>query len=229
MAAQIQGHLALFSYWKGEIRVLIGYEWVSDTDDEAVQDNQHRALLNAGVDASDIYRDVETDQTDQAERPALQTCLNTLHAGDTLLIWRLDRLVDSRSQLLELLQSLQQRSIGLKVLTGQGVVLDTNRLNLGLAIAIITALTELETQILRKRTLKAQTEARIRGQTIGPPRKMTAEMIRQAMFYMTESNTSATDIAAMLGITRATLYNYLNGDGSPKPAALKILQAQEEA
>ncbi|MEM6837873.1 MAG: recombinase family protein [Cyanobacteria bacterium P01_C01_bin.120] len=206
--------------------MLIGYEWVSDTDDEAVQDNQHRALLNAGVDASDIYRDVETDQ---AERPALQTCLDTLQAGDTLLTWRLDRLVDNRSQLLELLQSLQQRSIGLKVLTGQGAVLDTNRLNLGLAIAIIAALTELETQVLRKRTLKAQTEARIRGQTIGPPRKMTAEMIRQAMLYMTESNTSATDIAATLGITRATLYNYLNGDGSPKPAALKVLQAQEEA
>lgn len=58
---------------------------------------------------------------------------------------------------------------------------------------------------------------------------MTAEMIQQAMLYMTESTATATDIAAMLGITRATLYNYLNGDGSPKPAALKILQAQEEA
>lgn len=122
-----------------------------------VQDDQHRTLLNAGIEASHIYRDVETAQ---AERTALQTCLEALQAGDTLLVWRLERLVDSRAQLLEILQSLWDKKIGLKVLAGQGAVLDTNHLNLELAIALIAALTELETQILRKRTLKAHTAAR---------------------------------------------------------------------
>ncbi|MDB9526979.1 recombinase family protein [Oscillatoria sp. CS-180] len=202
--------------------MLIGYEWIADTDSEAVQEDQRRALLNAGVEASDIYQDVE------AERPALQTCLDAVQAGDTLVAWQLERLADSRSHLLELLQVFWQRKVGLKVLTGHGAVLDTTQLSLDVAINLITALTELETQVLRKRTLKAQAEARARGQAIGPRRKMTAEMIQQAMVYMTESDTSATEIAALLGITRATLYNYLNGDGSPKPAALKILQAKGE-
>ncbi|MBE7380470.1 MAG: recombinase family protein [Leptolyngbya sp. SIO1E4] len=205
--------------------MLIGYEWISDTDSQAVQEAQRQALLNAGVAASHIYQDAEITQE---ERPGLQACLSTLQAEDTLMVWQLDRLVSSRSHLLKILQDLWQRNIGLKVLAGQGVVLDTARLNLKLAIDIIAALSELEAQVLRKRTMKAQAEARARGQQIGPHRKMTVAMLRQAMTAMAESKLSMAAIANEIGVTRATLYNYLNGDGSPKPAGKKLLAEAED-
>lgn len=206
--------------------MLVGYIWVA-SNTNGLHEQQKQALLDAGVIESQIYADINYPR--QQQRPELHRCLTTLQAGDTLVVWQLDRLVSSRPHLLEVLQDLWQRGIGLKVLTGQGAAIDSTSISLKVVMEVIEALFELENQIVREATLEGLAAARARGQTLGARRKMTAEMIQQAMLHMTESNTSATDIAATLGITRATLYNYLNGDGSPKPAALKILQAQEEA
>lgn len=205
--------------------MLIGYEWIADADSQAAQDNQHQALLDAGVVASHIYRDTENDPE---ERSGLEQCLSALQAGDMLLVWQLERLVNDRSHLLVVLRNLCQRNIGLKVLTGTGAILDTAHLNLKLVIDLITALNDLETQVLRKRTLKSQAAAREGGQAFGPPRKMTAAMLRQAMAAITESQRSITAIAEEIGITRATLYNYINGDGSLKPAGHKLLAQDQE-
>jgi DNA invertase Pin-like site-specific DNA recombinase len=205
--------------------VLIGYEWIADTDSEAVQDDQRQALLQAGVVAAHIYSDVASAA---AERPALAECLDTLQAGDMLMVWQLDRLVDSRAQLLRILQDLRQRNIALRVLAGQGAVLDTTRLDLRLVIDVIAALNDLETLILRRRTRKAQTEARARGQVLGPQRKMNATLLQQAVTALIESDLSMTAIAENLGFTRATLYNYVNGDGSLKPAGRKLLEQAQE-
>ena len=76
--------------------MLFGYEWIFDADSESVQRDQHQALLDAGVLTSRIYRDTDGDLD---ERLGLQACLNALQAGDMLVVWQLDRLVDSRAYL----------------------------------------------------------------------------------------------------------------------------------
>ncbi|MEM7063926.1 MAG: recombinase family protein [Cyanobacteria bacterium P01_B01_bin.77] len=206
--------------------MLLGYEYISEANDDSVQGNQRQALLDAGVSASRIYSDTETEQDSQ--RPQLETCLNALNAGDQLIVWRLDFLVDSRAQLLTILQDLLNRDVGFKVLDGPGSVFDTASINLKLTIDIVAALNDLETQILRRRTLTAHAAARERGQVLGGQRKMTASMLKQAMTAMTESDLSMTAISAQIGVTRATLYNYLNGDGSLKAAGQELLSQAEE-
>ena len=205
--------------------MLVGYIWIASSDDRELYEQQKRALLKAGVADAQIYKDIGLSR--QHPRPELQACLQALQGGNVLVVWQLERLVSSRSQLLEILQDLSRRDIGLKVLAGQGAAIDTATLSLKIVVDVLEALTELENQVVREATIEGLAAARARGQALGPRRKMTAAMVRQAMLEMTDTNTSATQIAEKLGITRATLYNYLNGDGSPKPAALKLLQQEE--
>ncbi|MEM9092893.1 MAG: recombinase family protein [Cyanobacteria bacterium P01_F01_bin.53] len=206
--------------------MLFGYEYISEADDESLRDSQRQALLDAGVLASHIFSDKDTEQDSQ--RPQLEACLDTLKAGDRLIVWRLDFLVDSRAQFLTILQDLLSRNAGFKVLIGPGAIFDTAHISLELAIDIVAALNDLETQILRKRTLSAHAVARQRGQVLGGQRKMTASLLRQAMTAMAESDLSMTAISAQIGVTRATLYNYLNGDGSLKTAGQELLSQAEE-
>ncbi|MEM6868761.1 MAG: recombinase family protein [Cyanobacteria bacterium P01_C01_bin.121] len=203
--------------------MLFGYVWVANRDDHELRDRQNQALLKAGVAATAVYEDLGCVRQ---HRPELLRCLQTVQTGDTLVVWRLERLADGRSHLGQLLQDFGQRNIGLKVLAGRGAVIDTTEISLQVVQDILEALTELENQIVRETTVEGLAAARARGQTLGPRRKVTAEMLRQAMKAMTNSDSSATQIAEDLGITRATLYNYLNGDGSPKPSALKLLQEE---
>lgn len=205
--------------------MLVGYIWVASRDDEDLTRRQRQALLESGVVAPRIYEDIGVSRQ---QRPSLETCLQALRAGDTLVVWQLDRLVNGRSQLLQVLQDLWERDVGLKILAGQGSAIDSTQLSLKVVLDILAALSELENQIVRETTIEGLAAARARGQTLGQPRKMTAAMIRQAMADMTGSDLSATQIAKKLGITRATLYNYLNGDGTPKPKALKVLQEAGE-
>ena len=113
-------------------------------------------------------------------------------------------------------------------MNGPGAVFYTASINLKQTIDIVAALNDLETQILRRRTLTAHAVARQRGQVFGGQRKMTASMLKQAMTAMAESDLSMTAIAAQIGITRATLYNYLNGDGSLKTAGQELLSQAED-
>ena len=206
--------------------MLIGYEWIFDADSEAVQKDQHQALINAGVDPSHIYSDTNMEEGD---RPGLTACLNALQPRDLLVVWQLERLVDSRAYLVTLLQELQKRNVGLKVLTGHGAILDTTHVDLKLAIDMVIAVNDLETKILRRRTIAAHAVARERGQQIGGQRKVTPKMLRKAMEEMTGTQRSMTVIAAEMGITRATLYNYLHGDGSLKPAGEELLAEENES
>ena len=205
--------------------MLVGYLWVVSRDDEDLIRQQKQALLESGVADSHIYEDIGVSRQ---QRPSLEECLRVLHAGDTLVVWQLDRLVNGRSHLLQVLQDLWERHIGLKILVGQGSAIDSTKLSLKVVLDILAALSELENQIVSEATIEGLAAARARGQTLGPRRKMTAEMIRQAIADITGSDLSVTQIAKKLGITRATLYLYLNGDGSPKPKALEILQEAEE-
>jgi DNA invertase Pin-like site-specific DNA recombinase len=99
--------------------VLIGYMRVSKTDGSQVLDLQRDALLNAGIDAAHLYEDQASGKKD--DRPGLSACLKALRPGDTLIIWKLDRLGRDLRHLVNTVHDLTARGIGLKVLArGRG-------------------------------------------------------------------------------------------------------------
>ena len=98
--------------------MLIGYMRISKADGSQVTDLQLDALIEAGVDAEQIYEDSASGSKD--DRPDLLACLKALRPGDTLVVWKLDRLGRSLAHLVGIMDDLNRRGIGLKVLTGHG-------------------------------------------------------------------------------------------------------------
>ncbi|AFY71951.1 Resolvase domain protein (plasmid) [Thalassoporum mexicanum PCC 7367] len=201
--------------------MLIGYMRVSKADGSQLLDLQRDALLEAGIDSDRIYDDSASGRND--DRPGLTSCLKALREGDTLVVWKLDRLGRNLKHLVKLVEDFAKEGIGLRVLNGSGASIDTTRPEGKLAFTIFAALAEFERDLIIERTNAGLKAARARGRKGGRPRKMTASKIRMAMAAMADKNTRPKDIADELGITTTTLYEYVNGDGSPKSSAVIIL------
>src|SRR6059036_1014408 len=104
--------------------MLVGYVRVSKADGSQVTDLQRDALLAAGVDARHLYEDATSGKRD--DRPGLAACLKALRDGDTLVVWKLDRLGRDLRHLVNTVHDLTARGIGFKVLTGHGATIDTS-------------------------------------------------------------------------------------------------------
>jgi DNA invertase Pin-like site-specific DNA recombinase len=196
--------------------MLIGYMRISKNDGTQTLDLQRDALLAAGVAAERLYADRASGRKD--DRPGLATCLQALQPGDTLVVWKLDRLGRNLKHLVSVVDHLQQRQVGFKVLAGAGVQIDTTTANGRLVFGIFAALAEFEAELIRERTRAGLAAARARGRRGGRPRKMTTEALRTAMAAMRDPTTSARAVARRLGINPTTLYMYVNRDGSLKQA-----------
>ena len=103
--------------------MLIGYMRVSKVDGSQVLDLQRDALIAAGVPSSRLYEDQASGKQD--DRPGLAACLKALREGDTLLVWKLDRLGRDLRHLVNTIHDLLERKIGFRVLAGQGANIDT--------------------------------------------------------------------------------------------------------
>jgi len=206
--------------------MLLGYARISKADGNQTTDLQRDALTTAGVEESHIYEDKMSGRHDV--RPGLDSCLKAMREGDTLVVWKLDRLGRNLRHLIELTESLSARNMGLKVLTGQGAAIDTTKPEGKLVFGIFAALAEFERELIVERTRAGLAAARARGRKGGRPRKMTPSKIRMAMAAMSDSNAKAYLVAEELGITTTTLYDYVNGDGSPKKVAQDVLNTSTE-
>lgn len=206
--------------------MFLGYARISKADGNQTIDLQHDALTADGVDASHIYEDRMSGRHDV--RPGLDACLKALREGDTLVVWKLDRLGRNLRHLIELIETLSARNIGLRVLTGQGAAIDTTKPEGRLVFGIFAALAEFERELIVERTCAGLAAARARGRKGGRPRKMTPSKIRMAMAAMSDPNTKANIVAKELGITTTTLYEYVNGDGTPKKVAQDALNSSTE-
>jgi DNA invertase Pin-like site-specific DNA recombinase len=202
--------------------MLLGYARVSKADGSQLLDLQVDALREAGIDSERIYQDRMSGRHDQ--RPGLDACLKALRAADTLCVWKLDRLGRNLRHLVVLVDTLQERGVGLRVLTGQGSAVDTIRADGRLIFAVFAALAEFERGVISERTRAGLKAARARGRKGGRPRKMTASKIRMAMAAMADPNAKPKAIARELGVTTTTLYAHVNGDGSAKAAAEAVLR-----
>lgn len=199
--------------------MLIGYVRVSKSDGSQLLDLQKDALLKAGVDKDYIYHDLASGRKD--DRPGLKACLKALQPGNTLVVWKLDRLGRDMKHLVNLIDELNHKKIGFKVLSGAEI--DTTTANGRLVFGIFAALAEFERELIRERTQAGLIAARARGRNGGRPRKMDEHTIKMAMAAMTDRNSVAHEVAKRLNITTTTLYTYVNGDGSLKEAGTKLL------
>ncbi|AVP88000.1 Resolvase domain [Candidatus Phycorickettsia trachydisci] len=103
----------------------------------------------------------------EPKRPSLIACLKALREGDTLVVWKLDRLDRDLKHLVNTVQDLSERQVGFKVLAGQGANIDTTTPNGRLVFGIFAALAKFETELIRERTKAGLAAARARGRKGG--------------------------------------------------------------
>ena len=191
--------------------MLIGYARVS------TQDQNPQLQLDA-LKASGCERIFEEKASGaQRERPALQEALSVLREGDTLVVWKLDRLARSLRQLIDTIEALEERGIGFRSLTES---IDTTTSGGRLVFHIFGALAEFERSIIRERTTAGLASARARGRLGGRPRAMSPEDIAVAKTLLANSEISVKEIARRQGVSVSTLYKHI-------PAARSVGQATD--
>ncbi|WP_444544728.1 recombinase family protein [Shewanella sairae] len=197
---------------------------VSKTDGSQVNDLQRDALIGAGVDMTHIYEDRASGK--QEDRPGLMACLKALRAGDTLIVWKLDRLSRDLRHLINTVHDLTGREIGLKVLTGHGATIDTTTAAGKLVFGIFATLAEFERELIAERTFAGLASARARGRCGGRPYKMTPVKLRLAMASMGWTETTVGTLCKELGISRQTLYRHVSPDGQLRNDGIKLLNRE---
>jgi DNA invertase Pin-like site-specific DNA recombinase len=201
----------------------IGYARISKADGSQVLDLQRDALIAAGVDLDNIYEDKASGKND--DRPALAACLKALRKGDTLIVWKLDRLGRNLKHLVDTAQDLGKRGIGFKVLTGQGANIDTTTASGKLVFGIFAALAEFERELIRERTMAGLQAARARGRKGGRKFGLTKSQVRLAQAAMKNRDTKIGELCRELGgITRATLYRYVSPEGELRDHGKRVLR-----
>ena len=131
--------------------MLIGYARISKADGSQSLDLQRDALREAGVSDDAIYEDQASGQRE--DRPGLAAFLKAARQGDVIVVWRLDRLGRNLRHLVNLVQDLNDRDIGIRVLAGQEASIDTTTASGKLVFALFAALAEFERELIRERTL----------------------------------------------------------------------------
>lgn len=175
----------------------IGYVRVSDTDQtEALQLD---ALHKAGCDV--VYGDHGVSGS-RARRKGLDELLSSLVAGDTLVVWKLDRLGRSTIHLLQMLDDLRKRDVDFQALT-QGI--DTTTAVGRMLYGQLAVFAEFEREQIRERTKAGMAAARARGKHIGRPRKLTARQIANARRQVAERSDTITRMAKRYGVAPITL------------------------
>ncbi|MCG3655477.1 recombinase family protein [Aliarcobacter butzleri] len=202
--------------------MLIGYTRVSKSDNSQVLDLQIDALTNSGVKEENIYSDKISGSKDA--RPGLENCLKALREDDILVVYKLDRLGRNLKHLIQTVEDLTKRKIGFKVLSGQGVNIDTTTPAGKMIFSIFGALGEFERELIRERTIAGITAARARGRMGGRKFNLTKAQVRLAEASMKNRDTSVTELCKELKITRATLYKYISPNGELRDYAKRVLE-----
>ena len=175
----------------------IGYARVS-TDDQNL-DLQRDALTRSGC--ITIYE--ETASGKSATRIELEHCRKALRAGDTLVVWRLDRLGRSLSDLVKIIGDLEREGITFESLSEK---IDTGSASGKLQFHVFAALAEFERNLIRERTLAGLTAARARGRVGGRKPKLNEKQIREIKTLLSDPAARVKDIAERYGVSRTTFY-----------------------
>jgi len=180
--------------------VLVGYARVSTQDQNPAL--QLDALKAIGCEK--VF--VEKASGAQRERPEMKAALDYMRAGDSLVVWKLDRLARSMKQLIETVEMLEGQGIGFRSLTE---AIDTTTAGGKLVFHIFGALAEFERSIIRERTRAGLDAAKARGRRGGRPPKLTEKDLTAARAMLAEASITVEDVAKRLGVSPATLYRHL--------------------
>jgi len=183
---------------------LIGYARVSTNGQELQL--QLDALKKAGVAKADVFTDKASGS--KAARPGLDKCLAQLKTGDTLLVWRLDRLGRSIRHLIDLVEELRQRGVGFKSICDGAI--DTTTASGELIFNVFASLAQFERRLIAERTKAGLTAARARGRLGGrPPMSLDDPRIQTAKKLHADKSMAVSAICTTLQISRPTLYRWL--------------------
>lgn len=180
--------------------MLVGYARVSTQDQNPAL--QLDALKALGCEK--VF--VEKASGAQRDRPEMKAALDYMRTGDTLVVWKLDRLARSMKQLIETVEMLEGQGIGFRSLTE---AIDTTTAGGKLVFHIFGALAEFERTIIRERTRAGLDAAKARGRRGGRPPKLTDKDLTVARAMLAEASITVEDVAKRLGVSPATLYRHL--------------------
>jgi len=186
-------------------RELVGYARVSTRDQTAAL--QLDALRAAGC--ARVFE--ETASGAARDRPELAAALGYMRAGDTLVVWKLDRLARSTKQLIETVEELARRGVGFRCLTQD---IDTTTAGGRLVFTIFSAIAEFEREIIAERTRAGLDAARARGRKGGRPPALKGRDLVRARALLRDPEISVEEVARAMGVGVATLYRHLPGGRS---------------
>jgi len=178
----------------------IGYARVSTNDQHL--DLQRGALKQAGCGV--IYEEVASGKN--TARPELEQCRKALRAGDTLVVWRLDRLGRSLPDLVQIVADLEQRSVGFESLTEK---IETGSAAGKLVFHVFAALAEFERGLTRERTQAGMIAARARGRAGGRKPKLDDQQVREIRALLCDPDMRVADVARRYDVSRTTLDKYV--------------------
>jgi DNA invertase Pin-like site-specific DNA recombinase len=190
--------------------MLIGYARVStDGQDHALQLD---ALRSVGCEK--VF--VETASGARADRPELSRAMEQARQGDTLVVWRLDRLARSLRHLIDLSEEMQRRGVALRSVTE---AIDTGTSSGRLMFNILGALAQMEREIIVERTRAGLAAAAARGRRGGRPPAIDEAKLRAAKAMLASNSMTASEVARQIGVSPSTLYRHLPGGRSAIAAA----------
>lgn len=180
--------------------MLIGYARVSTSDQNLrMQEDALRA-----VGCEELYTDIASGV--KAARPGLANALFRLRKGDTLVVWKLDRLGRSLGNLIQVVKELSEREIGFKCLQES---IDTTTSGGQLIFHIFGALAQFERELIKERTTAGLKAARVRGRLGGRPSLLNRQQIKKLQDHYKKGDLSVNEICKLFNITKPTLYRYL--------------------
>jgi DNA invertase Pin-like site-specific DNA recombinase len=185
----------------------IGYARVSTAD----QDPQLQLDALTGEGCLKIYTDTATGT--KADRPQWNACFADLRPDDTLIIWKIDQLGRNLRDLVDIVTTLEARSVGVRSLTN-GIV-DTTMSTGKLVFGMFALMAEYEADLIRERTMAGLAAARARGRSGGCKPKMTPELIGKAQRMYDSRQFTMAEIAASCGVTPMTIYRNIRATPAP--------------
>ena len=177
--------------------MIYGYARVSTGDQTT--DLQQDAPVRAGCDR--IFTDVASDA--KAHRPELDHMLDLLRGGDTVVVWKLDRLGRSMQNLVDLMTTFDESGVQFPSLTHP---IDTSTPGGTLVFNIFGSLAQFERDLIRERTRAGLEAARIRGRKGGRPTKLDEKQVKEVRRLYESRTVTVDQIAAMMGVGRSTIY-----------------------
>jgi len=193
--------------------MLIGYMRVSSDSDRQTTALQHDALTAAGVDARHLFEDKASGARD--DRPGLKKCLEYVKSGDTLVVWKLDRLGRSLTHLLTIVEGLRKNGVAFRSLT-EGM--DTTTPHGELLFHIFGALAQYERSLTKERVNAGLAAAKRRGRRGGRPLAVDGEKLEGILSALNSGTTKAA-VCRSFGIPRSTLLDTLARAGWTGPGA----------